>query len=57
MERIMRNFFWEGHEGNKMNHLAKWKLVTNSQLDGGLEIGDLRRKNLALLAKMEVEIH
>ena len=51
LERIMRNFFWEGHKGSKINHLAKWELVTKQQSEGGLDFGGLRAKNLALLAK------
>lgn len=48
---IMRNFFWEGHNGGKMNHLVKWELVTRSQEDGGLGLHGLRNRNSALLAK------
>lgn len=47
----MRNFFWEGHKGGKINHLVKWKLITGNQSDGGLGIRNLRAKNAALLAK------
>ena len=47
----MRNFFWEGHKGGKVNHLGKWEFVTQTQADGGLCIGGLRTKNIALLAK------
>ncbi|KAA0064690.1 Beta-hexosaminidase subunit [Cucumis melo var. makuwa] len=44
------NFFWEEHSGSELNHLVKWNLVTRTQLDGGLEIGGLKTKNLALLS-------
>ena len=47
----MRNFFWEGHKGSKINHLLKWNLVTRSQSEGGLGFGGLKSKNVALLAK------
>lgn len=39
-------FFWEGHEGSKINRLVKWNLVTESQNDGGL-----KAKNAASIAK------
>lgn len=47
----MRNFFWEGHKGSKINHLVKWSHVTRAQVDGGLSLGGLKVKNLALPAK------
>lgn len=37
LERIMRNFFWEGRKRSKINHLIKWNLVRLSQFDGGLK--------------------
>ena len=51
LERSMRNFFWEGHKGGKLNHLAKWELVTKDLKDGGLGLGNVRSKNVALLSK------
>ena len=36
LERILRNFFWEGHKGSKLSHLVNWKMVNKSSLDGGL---------------------
>lgn len=51
LERIMRNFFWEGHKGSKINHLVKWNLVIKPRIDEGLGFGGLKAKNLALLAK------
>ena len=47
----MRNFFWEGHKGGKLNHLVKWDLTTKTQSEGGLGFGSLKSKNMALLAK------
>ena len=49
LERLMRNFFWEGHTRSKINHLVKWAKVTQPQLDGGLGSGLLQNKNMALL--------
>lgn len=37
IERIMKSFFWE--------------LVSKVQKDGGLDLGGLKARNLALLAK------
>ena len=51
IERVMRNFFWEGHKGGKLSHLVRWDLVTRNQFDGGFGIGGLKSKNIALLAK------
>ena len=51
IERSMKNFFWEGNKGGKINHLVKWELVNKAQEDGGLGFGGLRVRNLALLAK------
>ena len=51
LERSMRNFFWEGHKGGKLNHLVKWEKVTKDQKDGGLDFGSLKTSNLALLSR------
>lgn len=51
LERILRNFFWEGHNGSKINQLVKWETVNKSIADGGLGLGSFKAKNLALLAK------
>ena len=51
MERLLRNFFGERHLGGKLNHLVKWNMVSQMQEDGGLGLGGLEDKELALLAK------
>jgi len=51
LERIMRNFFWEGNKGGKLNHLVKWDAVIKSYKDGGLSLGKLKHKNQSLLSK------
>lgn len=28
LERIVRKFFWEGNNGEKMNHLVEWETVS-----------------------------
>ena len=51
LERIMRKFFWEGNKGGKLNHLVKWDAAIKSYKDGGLSLGKLKHKNLALLSR------
>ena len=36
LERSIRNFFWEGHKGGKLNHLVKWELAVKDHQVGGL---------------------
>ena len=48
LERIMRNFFWEGHKGGKINHLVNWEQTIKDINDGGLGIGSIQTRNLAL---------
>ena len=47
----MRNFFWEGFAGGKINHLVKWSLVSLPLKDRGLGLGGVKTQNSALLAK------
>lgn len=28
VERLLRNFLWEGHSGGKLNYLIKWNMVS-----------------------------
>ena len=51
LERIMRNFLWEGSGEGKGAHLVNWKTVSRPMNEGGLGIGNLDRKNMALLVK------
>ena len=51
IEKIMRDFFWEGFGENKSDHLVDWKIVSKSKIMGGLGIGNLAKKNEALLGK------
>ena len=51
LEKIMRNFFWEGFAGGKINHLVKWSLVSLPSKDGGLGLGGIKTQNSALFAK------
>lgn len=51
LERILRNFFWKGHKGSKVNHLVKWKFVSKALKDGGLGLDNLKNRNTVLLFK------
>ena len=49
LERIMRNFVWEGHAGSKINHLVKWNKASTTLKVGSL--GGIKIHNTFLLAK------
>ena len=51
IEKSMRNFLWEGVDGDGGDHLVQWKLVARAKIKGGLGIGRLKEKNKALLFK------
>ncbi|GJR76960.1 putative RNA-directed DNA polymerase [Tanacetum coccineum] len=51
LERVRKNFFWGGVGDHKKLAWVKWDKVLASHGDGGLNIGPLRAKNLALLGK------
>ena len=51
LEKIMRNFFWKGADGDGGDHLVSWKEVGRAKSKGGLGIGRLKEKNKALLFK------
>lgn len=51
LEHIHRNFLWEGQGEKGRMHLLKWNEVVKPKGAGGLDLGDLRLKNLALLEK------
>ncbi|GJZ84097.1 RNA-directed DNA polymerase, eukaryota, reverse transcriptase zinc-binding domain protein [Tanacetum coccineum] len=46
-----KKFFWGGNEEGKKLSWVKWDLNLASFEDGGLSVGSLRAKNLALLGK------
>lgn len=48
LEKIMSIFFWEGQKGSKLNHLVKWSTASKALSDGGLGLGNLKNRNLAL---------
>ena len=51
LEKIMRDFFWEGKGEGKKDHLIKWEVVSKSKKNGGLGVGNLIKRNKALLGK------
>ena len=51
IEKIMRDFFWEGFDGDDTRHLAAWEVLCRPKSSGGLGIGCLADRNTSLLAK------
>ena len=51
IEKIMRNFFWEGFESSKSRSAMAWEVCCRPKVKGGLGLGGLKKKNQALLAK------
>ncbi|KAK9927793.1 hypothetical protein M0R45_024959 [Rubus argutus] len=51
IESMLRNFLWEGIGEDSKDHLVKWIIVSQSKEKGGLGIGNLAKKNTALLGK------
>ncbi|XP_010258726.1 PREDICTED: uncharacterized protein LOC104598390 [Nelumbo nucifera] len=50
LEKMMRHFLWETGE-EKRDHRVAWEVVTRSKNSGGLGLGNIRNRNLALLGK------
>lgn len=51
LEKLMRDFLWEGSEESKRDHLVKWEVVSRSKHQGGLAVGNIVKKNIALTSK------
>ncbi|EXB29684.1 hypothetical protein L484_013458 [Morus notabilis] len=51
IEKLMRDFLWEGFSDDNLSHLVAWEQVHKPKDLGGLRIGNIRKKNEALLAK------
>ena len=51
IESLLRKFFWEGVEEGKKDHLLGWDIVSRSKSKGGLGIGNISKRNEALLGK------
>ncbi|VVA25489.1 Hypothetical predicted protein, partial [Prunus dulcis] len=50
IEKLMRDFLWEGLDG-KSNHAVSWEVVGKAKFCGGLGVGSLRARSVALRAK------
>lgn len=51
IENFLRDFLLEGYAESNKDHLINWNIVTISKQKGGLGIGNLTKKKLALLGK------
>lgn len=51
LDKIRRDFLWEGNSTSRKYHLVKWSKVTQSKSNGGLGIRDLALHNKSLLMK------
>lgn len=51
IERIMRNFLWLGVGNDKTTHLINWEICLWPKNEGGLGLGNLLSKNIALSTK------
>ena len=49
--RLQRQFLWGGNKEGRAMALVKWELVQQSKEKGGLGVGDIEVKNVALLLK------
>ncbi|WP_216667714.1 hypothetical protein, partial [Proteus mirabilis] len=47
----MRSFLWDVQETGKPRSMVAWEVVGRTKEKGGLGIGNLRKKNSALLGK------
>lgn len=51
LEKLERDFLWEGSREERKYHLIKWASVCNSVSEGGLGIKNLRTINTPLMGK------
>ena len=51
IEKLQRDFLWQGRSGGKKFHLVDWASVCKPKQEGGLGIRPLREMNRALLGK------
>ena len=51
LEKMMRGFLWDTKETGKGRSLVAWELVTRSKDTRGLGLGNLKKRNVALLEK------
>ena len=51
INKLTRNFFWEGTRGDGGMHNINWAISQQPQLSDGMGIGNFKYRNSALLAK------
>lgn len=51
IEKIMRDFLWDGADGKSHSHLVAWDTVVKPKEVAGLGIGYIYLRNKALLSK------
>ena len=51
LEKMMRPFLWSVQEVGRVKSLAAWEIIMKSKRNGGLGLGNLKKKNVALLGK------
>ncbi|KAJ9693494.1 hypothetical protein PVL29_012324 [Vitis rotundifolia] len=51
IERLQRDFLWSGVGEGKRDHLVSWDIVCNPKAKGGLGLGKISLRNIALLGK------
>ncbi|RVW33890.1 putative ribonuclease H protein [Vitis vinifera] len=51
IERLQRDFLWSGVGEGKRDHLVRWDIVCKPKTIGGLGLGNISWRNLALLGK------
>lgn len=48
---LQQRFFWGGNEGGRDMPLEKWEVIQLRKKLGGLGVGDIVMKNIALMFK------
>ena len=48
-DKLLRDFLWRGYGENHGFHLVNWNIVSKSKEYGGLGIGNIAKRNEALL--------
>lgn len=51
IEKIMQDFLWSGIGKTSQDHLVSWEVYCKPKVEGGLGIGHMVHKNVALLGK------
>lgn len=51
IEKLMRDFLWEGKDEERKDHLVKWETVSLPKEKRGLAVGNIVARNMFLLGK------